>query len=224
MDEQQILEQLNELKQEVKPREKWVNMTKDELFQDAQQQKAAATLISKAFAPLQKPALALTALGLVAMVLSGGLLYSPQLVKIDKPMPTISNDKPDPQLAASVEKLSASLVKVNEKLTEVKDSDNIEEIIPKLAVIEATARQGAKIATTAQSTKTFASLADSFTQTANAANTRSAQIIKEAIKGFEKNKEYLSDIDQTRLEKAKKAYEEKNYSEAFLLLKPLLQE
>jgi len=229
MDEQQILEQLNELEDEVKPREKWVNMTKSELFENAQQQKAAATLISKAFTPLQRPALALTGLGLLVMVLSGGMIYSPQLVKIDEPMPTVNNDKllaqqQQEEMAASLESLQKNLNKINKNLAEVKKSDGIK-ALGKLATIRTTAeglqRTAQSMATTTEDPQTLAALVKIQESSKEALQTSQKDLSK-SLENFldylNNNKEDLTEKDRERLENAREAFGEDKYDKAIMLV------
>lgn len=236
MDEQQILKQLNELKEETKPRESWVNLTKDELFEEQRQQTTAATLIGKAFAPLQRPTLALTAIGLIAMVLSGGLLYSPQLVSFDEPMPTVTNDslmaqQQQQQLTTSLQGLDQRLAQVNTSLTEVKDSENVRSLA-ELAVIQATAEHIQKqVETLASSHTTDSGMSSTFgqiemksSQVIEATEEMQKETAKTLIDELESNQQYLSPEDKDRLERAKQAYEQEEYEKSFLLLEPLLQE
>jgi len=235
MDEQQILKQLNELKEETKPRESWVNLTKQELFEDEQQQSTAATLIGKAFAPLERPALALAAIGLLAMVLSGGMFYSPQLVKIDEPMPDISNDsllaqQQEEELTASLQGLEQRLDEVNTNLSQVKDSENVQSLA-KLAAIQATAEhiQGqvqtlASKATNSETASAFDQIKVKSNQVIEATQGMQKETVKTLINELESNQQLLSDKNKERLEKAKQNYQEEKYDKAFLSLRPMLQE
>ncbi len=228
MDEQQILKQLNRLGEEVKPREKWVNMTKRELFEeDQQQQEAAATLISRAFSPLQKPVMALTALGLIALTLGSAMFYSPQLVEVDQEMPEInSQDKTQQRkMVESLKDLSNGLEKINRNLREIEDSKNLASLV-KVATIQVTAESvqetAQEMSTSTNDPQTLAALSkieESSKQTIENSRDTFAKVIKESIDNLDKNKEYLSSKDQMRLKEAQNAYQNGNYMDAYLLLK-----
>ncbi|KXB08039.1 hypothetical protein AKJ56_01970 [candidate division MSBL1 archaeon SCGC-AAA382N08] len=225
MDEQQILKQLNRLQDEVKPREQWVNMTKRELL-NSQQQKAAATLISKAFAPLQKPALALAAISLIALVLSGAVFYSPQLVKVEEPMPRISSDQA--QLTASLTKLSASLTEINEGLKNLKEVEDPNETFALITTLESATEEGQRAATSlAASTENpqvlgavgqFQESLNEIERKIQEAENQQKQQIEELIDKIENNKNYLSEEERGYLDRAQQAFDEENIGITLLFI------
>lgn len=229
MDEQQIINQLNNLKQ-TKPSNNWVNLTKKEIFEEkSAAEQPTISLISNLFTPLKKPAVALASLGFVALILSGAMLYSPQLVEIGKPLPRMVTPQPtsNPQLAGALERLRGSLKEINNSLKNLEQAEDPQQALAMTAVIEATAKQGQKtveaLATTTRGpdSETLAALGQGFDQTAERAQNLGSGIIESLINELEKKKQYLTEEDQARLEKARDAYQQGNYTQAFLLLQPL---
>jgi len=222
MDEKQILKQLNQLK-EVKPRKQWVNMTKAELF-NQQQEKAAASLISKAFAPLQKPALALASIGIIALIMGSAMIYSPQLVEVNEPMPIVEPASSEPQFAQSLQQLSDNLNKINSKLSNLQQTEDPSRMLAMTAAIGATAQQGQKtvesLATSTSDPQTLAAL-DKLEQGFEQTSQSVQNFVQVQINELNNNKQYLSAANQKRLGKAERAFEQDDYALSIMWLQKI---
>jgi len=213
MDERQLIKKIKELKQ-IKPNEDWVCFNKREILGEGLE-KSETSPFSVLFIPIQKPALVLSSLVMVAAVLGGVFVY---LNFIPQVQPSISTKAPEKQIAVSLEELQASLEKITLGLSDLKNAKDPSQALVMAEIVKATAKNGEEIVGQYQA---LASLVGPYREIREVAGNTQVEMMGDYIEDLKQRT--LTEEDEARLEKAEEYYNEGKYTEVIFLIQKIGQ-
>lgn len=222
MREAELIQKINTLKQ-IKPREDWVVFVKQQILSSKEPEKPKISWSSWLLIPFQKPALALSSLIILALLLSGGLIFyfkwqpfSQQIIPEDQ---QVSSEK----LLASLKELQNSLEQIVLSLNSLKNTKTSNHTLGMTAVIKATAQSGEQtlkqLGATTKDPKVLATLnelEERFTEVEQMSQDVQGEMIEALIKDLKQRT--LTKEDEDRLQKVEEYYNEGKYIEATILL------
>lgn len=223
MDEKEIIKQLKELRA-IKPNKDWVLLNKGKLLKQGSAEKKERT--GWIFVPLGRPALVLSTLALVAVVLVGGLFYfsarkTPVVVYenieglLNK---IISQGQNKEQIVSSLSELQTKLEDIKSSLDGLKNAKDQGQALAVTEVVKATAKRGEEVAITIKNTnrKLSEQVLASFIDLGKKGDSLQKEIFEELLRDLKQRS--LSQEDRERLEKVEQYYAEGKMDEAMILI------